>query len=800
MNNLKLIIAYAFYVLLIISCKNQNENYLDEYNIVWNSQSKNSAESMSVGGHSIGCNVWVENGDVLFYAQRSGSFTENNEYHKLGRFRLKLTPNPFTNSDKFKQELKLHEGYVEITGQVGENEVKVDLWIEAQRPVIHIDIESNVELNSEVLYENWRTETSHLNTEINYGPAFGCFSWICYPDSIFRYKDFTDFENNGVLFYHRNRDDKLLIDYIIKQQGLENVEEKIVDTQKGRTFGGFVKGNGFKPAGKKSGKYFETEHTAWSLKSEQAKKKHSVKIYTNVGQYDCIQGWNTDLKNLVDEDVSDKVAKQNTLDWWANFWNKSRIKINSGNKEKDKVAWELARNYQIFRYQLGCNFYGEYPTKFNGGNFTFDPNLVFEKGNPNKNTFTPCGTPDWRAWGGGSFTAQNQRLLYWPMLKTGDFDGMLTQFDFYKKALPSAIARVEKYWNHKGACFTEQIENFGLPIAAGWGWSEPNAKRRQRTKETLHGTMVNPAIQYHYESQLEFSFMILEYFRYTGSDISDYMDFIKNSIVFFDEHYQMRSRELTGKPLDENGKLVITPSTACESYKGAVNPVDACAGLIACTNSLLALPDQYITESEKEYFKKLLHRIPDLSFNNIDGDKIIKPAHSWTHYRNNETPQFYPLFPFNLFELATDSTEIDVFKNTWKHGKFNKEIIWSWRQDGIFYARMGMTEKAKWYNTEKLKSSDQRFPTFWGPGFDWVPDHNWGGAGMIGLQEMLMQTNGENILLFPAWPLDWDVDFKLHAPQNTIVEGELKDGKLKSLNVQPESRKKDIIIIAKSIH
>ena len=41
---------------------------------------------------------------------------------------------------------------------------------------------------------------------------------------------------------------------------------------------------------------------------------------------------------------------------------------------------------------------------------------------------------------------------------------------------------------------------------------------------------------------------------------------------------------------------------------------------------------------------------------------------------------------------------------------------------------------------------------------------------MIGLQEMLLQTNGEQILLFPAWPKEWNVHFKLHAPGETTVE------------------------------
>ena len=66
---------------------------------------------------------------------------------------------------------------------------------------------------------------------------------------------------------------------------------------------------------------------------------------------------------------------------------------------------------------------------------------------------------------------------------------------------------------------------------------------------------------------------------------------------------------------------------------------------------------------------------------------------------------------------------------------------------------------------------------------------------MIGVQEMLMQAVDEKIYLFPAWPQDWDVDFKLHAPDNTTVECSLKDGKIKRLVVTPESRKKDICLL-----
>jgi hypothetical protein len=51
--------------------------------------------------------------------------------------------------------------------------------------------------------------------------------------------------------------------------------------------------------------------------------------------------------------------------------------------------------------------------------------------------------------------------------------------------------------------------------------------------------------------------------------------------------------------------------------------------------------------------------------------------------------------------------------------------------------------------------------------------------------------------LFPAWPKEKDVHFKLHAPSNTTVEAELKDGKLIKLIVLPEERKKDVEMMLK---
>jgi len=94
-------------------------------------------------------------------------------------------------------------------------------------------------------------------------------------------------------------------------------------------------------------------------------------------------------------------------------------------------------------------------------------------------------------------------------------------------------------------------------------------------------------------------------------------------------------------------------------------------------------------------------------------------------------------------------------------------------------------------------------PAFWGPNYDWTPDQTHGAVLMKGLQAMLMQAEpvigseyDGKIYLMPAWPKEWDVDFKLHAPRNTTVQGRIVDGEIKDLEVRPHSRREDVIVFA----
>ncbi|MDQ2752063.1 MAG: hypothetical protein M3R72_03475, partial [Bacteroidota bacterium] len=389
--------------------------------------------------------------------------------------------------------------------------------------------------------------------------------------------------------------------------------------------------------------------------------------------------------------------------------------------------------------------------------------------------------------GGGTFTAQNQRLVYWPMLKSGDEDMMKPQFDFYLHILHNAELLSETYWHHKGALFNEQIENFGLPQAGEY--------LQQRPPYFDKGLLYNSWIGYTWDTVLEFCLMILQSQQFTGHDISQYMSLIKSSLTFFDEHYQQAQLMRSTHALDDNGHLVIYPGSAAETYKITYNSVTTIAGLKAVLQQLLQLPTSYLDTTERAHWIAMLKKIPPFSFRQMQGHTTIAPAVVWERLNNEEIPQLYPVFPYSEYGIGKPG--LDTAINTWKYdteaAKYKGFV--GWKQDAIWCARLGLTDEAAALTLAKLKNSGRRFPAFWGPGFDWAPDHNWGGSGMIALQEMLMQTDDKTIRLLPAWPKSWNCSFKLHAPYNTIVEGKVMNGEITDLQVTPAARRKDITVM-----
>ena len=149
------------------------------------------------------------------------------------------------------------------------------------------------------------------------------------------------------------------------------------------------------------------------------------------------------------------------------------------------------------------------------------------------------------------------------------------------------------------------------------------------------------------------------------------------------------------------------------------------------------------------------------------------------------------VFPFRIFSVG--KSDLELGRETFTT-RIQREDV-GWQQISIQAALLGLTAEAKQMLIQRAanKNGSMRFPAIWGPNYDWLPDQCHGGNLLNTAQTMLMQSEGRRIILFPAWPKEWNVSFKLHAPLNTTVEGELRNGTVTTLTVTLPSRAADVV-------
>lgn len=696
-------------------------------------------------------NVWVEQGDILFYLSRSGCFDENNTLLKLGRMRISMSPQ--LDMGSFRQVLHTAEGYVEIT----DGNTSVQLWADTGKPVVHVEVSGKKALNVAATYENWRTFDRPVGRRERFQTSYKFSA----PKTLHTMRDSISVSNRSLVFMHHNRS-LTVFDATVSQQHMDSVKQRLWNPLRLLTFGGRMRGEGFVLMDTVNGTYASTPYTGWMYVTESARKKCHLQL-TMATVQGSPSKWTAMLSDT-ERKINIEKDRRSSRRWWQQFWKRSYVESAS--------QPELTRNYTLFRYMLGCNARGQWPTKFNGGLFTFDPEYV----NP---TDEYRLTADYRNWGGGVHTAQNQRLVYWPLLKSGDEDLLKPQLEFYRNIYKNAEERSRTYWGHEGACLTEQVENYGLPCFAEYGTKRPAGFDP--------GMEYNAWLEYEWDTCLEFCQMALESASYFGTDISRYVPMIRSCLLFFDEHYQYLARRRGAKALDGNGRLVLYPGSGGETYKGAYNSTSTICALRTVAESLMAASsDSTLTG----YLAGLLRRLPDIAVDN----GMLLPALHYERVQNTESTQLYPVFPWRIYGVGRPG--LDMARNTYENDslcvRFRSHI--GWKQDVIWAACLGMTDEAARLLKLKMADGPHRFPAFWGPGFDWTPDHNWGGSGMIGMQEMLLQESGNSLLLFPAWPREWDVRFRLHASQNTVVEAELKGGRVVHVSVTPKEREIDVVV------
>lgn len=900
-----------------------NFDALDSYNVVWDSPSENYNGTMPIGNGDMAANVWMEpNGDLIFYLSKSDSWSGHQELLKLGRVRVRLDKPFFKPGVEFKQELDLKTGTIYLQSREGGKTGTINFWIDANNPVVNVEIKSSEAFQAQVMLEVWRTKDAK--------------SWgASEPDTV------LPAAGNTIRWYYRNKHS--IYNDTLKNQHLEQLVGKYPDPLENLTFGGLISGNGLKNKDNKT------------LVTGAPTKDLIIRIYGMTAQTKTPEEWVEKLQKqrIAVDGLAYKETRTKHENYWSDFWNRSWIFIspgkgaakrktpslipsnthsfqvgtdtNGGNRftgtigrvsllnkalssaeikkladsqaldiglnKKDLLysgkpelyqalpdsatwtntpeltveAWinplaenpgtrildkstpgkddgflldthpgnslrliigqnsygvpaclkagkwnhvavtvdadtdrielylngeriagsaplakptdefAVTRAYVLQRWIQACAGRGAYPIKFNGSLFSVD--YVHRK---HDGSLQKLG-PDARQWG-GCYWFQNTREPYWAMLYSGDYDQMEPLWRMYRDALPLLKERTRKYFGHDGANFSETMHFWGLNPQHDFGYGNKG----------FYPT--NPYIRYYWDCGIELSMMMLDY----NAHMQD-KTFVANTLIpiadevvkFYDQHYKRNAQ----------GKVHISPSASLETWHSAEDPLPVVVGLKTVLTRLLELPETQTTPEQRERWKRFRSELPEVPIGEENGKKWIKPAHVYSDQRNSENPELYAVFPYRAYTV--DKPGLDVAIETWRKRLVKRTGGWS--QDPIQAAMLGLTQEAKDYvvkNATDIAPAgrpvvEPRFPAFWGPNFDWTPDQCHGSVTLIAIQRMLMLCDGDTIHLLPAWPEDWNADFKLHAPYQTTVEGRVENGKVVDLKVTPESRRKDVVVVKK---
>jgi hypothetical protein len=748
---------------------------MSKYNVVWHSPSTDASGQMPLGNGDVAAGAYALENDALYLLlSKNDAFTYNGDLFKTGRVKISISPNPFVSGKAFKQTLDLETASIRIEAEG----IKLLIWADAHRNVYHVQVESEEAVSIKAVPEFW---------ERNDGSPWNLTSEPIDPPT----QDVLVEGKNALIWYYAVGD-RSVFPTEMKYYDVEEMLDTYPDPYRFNTFGNLL----FSP---------DLQLTKGSLQGSGT--AFDIRIFAQSERMADTKAWIRKLEKRASQKRDTEQDWMAHKAWWTEFWDRSWIHVSDANtstdhevnfngegyrthREEENRGALVAQNYNVFRFLMACQSRGRNQTKFNGGLFT-QPLRFGRKDSWNTERVPLTGktgkyklsSEDYRDWG-RRYTFQNQRLLYWPLFMSGDLELTRPFFNYYMDLLPIRKAITKAWFGHEGAYYRENIEPTGGERDCGRGDDPVEFKPLKTPPGENDGSGYYHS--YYFTSGLEIVAMMLDYARYSQDQSfieETLVPFSREVLLFFDRHY----------PRDEQGKLKLDPAMVLETFWIAVNPAPDVAGLHYCLDGLLDLKAG--KEADITAWKRLKGELPEVHLHELKGRKAIAPAEEWSMKRNSENGELYPVFPFQLFGVGHGTK--DMVEWTMAHRtNVNAFDHKCWTQDQIHWAYAGNAREAQEGLIKRFShaSTQCRFPLYGVRQPDSAPDFDHFGSGSTALQRMLVQEVGEKIHLLPAWPADWDADFKLHLRNQTVLNGKVVKGELVHWTIFPESRMTDVVI------
>jgi len=455
--------------------------------------------------------------------------------------------------------------------------------------------------------------------------------------------------------------------------------------------------------------------------------------------------------------------------WWNSFWRHSQVVIHdpTGRMTKYQAAFDL------YRYYLACcaSDRRETPVRFQIDLFRYHTRFN-----------------DWMV---GLICAVEQYQSFYGALRTGDWEALRGLGRFYENNLSQYRDFAHQRYGLRGA---------RIPM-----WSKPQILRPATPTTTDAPPSGAPNVAYNGENPagaLWILALLADYVATSGD--TAYAD--RTLLPLAEELVDF---VLLSYPQRENGKMVIAPCNAGETWQGVRDPSEMVCALRTALPRLIALGrsrnwkaglvaqwEQMAAETPDIPLGRFRYEGPTVKPGILPGDQLVPAADMsncqayelpWSggkqwYELNGQQTEMYAVWPARL--VLRDAAQRDSALRSYRDRLWKNKRD-GWNLDVVCAACLGLHDDvAQWHDQHfdwtfvlpcgLARETAQENPQQ--PGLPECPSLQGMGTGVIPILEMLLQDYPDEIIVLPCWPEDTAVDFTLYSPYAGRVEVQYRPG------------------------
>ncbi len=488
--------------------------------------------------------------------------------------------------------------------------------------------------------------------------------------------------------------------------------------------------------------------------------------------------------------------------WWHPFWEQSYVQLSS----KDGKADYINKNYIYYLYLMASSSRGDYPVKFNGMLWSTDG--------------------DKRDWG-GSFWGANQSCIYNALLTANKFELFNPMFKMFSSLYKASARSAEQQWGSKGIYIAETIAFDGdpeMPDSIAKEMRElmlvqkPWDQRSQAFRDYATGR--NSLLSRWNNADSKDAFGPVSHIFSRGAKIA--YTYWMNYELTMDKRWLSASaypmikgvaefyRNFPNLKKEADGKYHIYHVNDNEPIRNGNNTGEEISSMMGILPVAIKASEILNVDADlRPLWRELLQNLSPLPMSNAFPElknqplrhvKSLLPVQQGCHASALPDLNTMPVFCFDLCTLESkDTMMVRVATNTfnayYKNGIKEGSTAGPLCMLPIAGAMLGRTEVTKYLIYNQMKAINRSIfenRMDWFEGLQGTTCERLG-RGADALQNALVQSipskPGEPTIIrvFPAWPKEWNGQFKLLCRGNFMVSSSFQDGDIKYVELKSQA-------------